>query len=228
MKLNNNTSSIAFLIVFFLTLPILFLSCVKNKDETKRSFDEIFQIKFDLDGTPVTKVYDKGTENEITGLNEGLTTGDALSSKGFAYRPPNAVIDIWLGVSTIKSSDPAASFASFKTLFSPGAKIYDTLYNGGQKETNRVEITYRDKDGEPWSSTKITTSGPPNYRIIKREIIQPGSNFIIATMREVSSANDVPPNGVIVTGTFNCIFYHVDGNETKTIKNGTFTALTFL
>ena len=106
-------------------------------------------------------------------------------------------------------------------MFSPGSKKYDSLrYFNIPNDTNRVELTYIDANGIGWSSTKITKI---NNNIIQ-SISQPGSTFIIRTMKDVVR-NLYGDRGVIIDATFNCILYEINGTRQKTLSKGTLTAI---
>jgi len=214
----------------YLLYTVLIISCASScKKDGKTTptvhFDEIFQINFTIDNIPATKVYPKDSLNILQGYHSDLGNGNYYFGGGGFYK-----LDIKRSIGFQLGSaygalitDPTGSFKAFSTLCSPGSKIYDNMALGSQTQTNRVEFSYYDENGNEWSTTKMDLSDPAHPKPAAGPIQPTGSTFIITDKKDISLDNTTP-DGVIIKGTFNCILYKWGSNDQKTVRDGTFIA----
>jgi len=208
-------------------LLLLSAACHKNEKPAipENHYGEIFSVSFMLDNTQVGKAYSADKINSIQGYTDDQGNGNYYFGGGPAYALDNqGLLQIQLGsaygpVTTKWDS----AFASFVQLCAPGSKIYDVIKWVGQRQMNRVELTYKDPAGDLWSTTKIdATVNPP--KLASPPAQQNGSSFIITYEKQVSLDN-TKNNAVIIKGTFNCILYKYNTYEQKQITKGTFTGI---
>ena len=215
-------------------LSLIFLTTINacKKDNTSPSspspnrFGEIFQISFKLDTTTTSKAYPIDSINDIGGYTWDQGNGYYYFGGGPIYRWFNHWIEFQLGAAYGPiTSNRDSALTSFFNLCSPGNKIYDGIRYAGQKQTNRVEITYVDENGDIWSTVKIDASDPRNPKLAPTPIQQTGSTFVITDEKEVSFINNSKNSSVLIKETFNCILYKYTTYEQKRVTNGSFVAV---
>ncbi len=198
---------------FVLLIAVWITSCKKNVNELDISGN--LHISYKLDRQLITE-----TANDTTGNGNGYKICTTIPSCHFGYGASWGLIGFRLG--QINLSQPQTSFSAFKSLFSKGIKIYDSLQIYGQLNENRVEVFYQDENGKNWSTThlRFDTSG-----WVERTVNQPGSNFMIDEIKEVKVNGQ--PGGVKIKGRFNCTVYEENGTRQKVITDAEFIALIF-
>lgn len=215
-----------------LIVSIFFFStCSKNDTESKgepiNTFNEIFQIHFDLDGKKYDLLINKDSINYGNSNLIQTSPDNYLIASGAFFRiSQKSNYSLLLGSAQGDLlNNWSATYESFKMLMSPGEKKYDSLLYCYQTKFNRVEIKFSDENRSSWATTKWTDIG--NYQIQKM-VDQPGSSFVITEYKEASIGNKNPANksrnnAAIIKGTFNCILYKANSSEKMLLTNGSFT-----
>jgi len=211
------------LILRLLPFTLLFnLSCKDDLPAVKKmTYDVIFQVNFTLDGVQYSKVYGKDTANIAYPMGYNPVNGEEYQARGasFEFKNPFNYFNISIGsIHGTREKDWPAAYESFKSNFAPGDKAFEYLLFNSSTLPNKVEITWRDEQGQDWYSTKYTNTP------YAAEIIQPSGKFTITEMREIK--NELSEEILlIVKGKFNCKLYEWDGPGVKDLEDGSFVAL---
>ena len=126
---------------------------------------------------------------------------------------------------TSMTSNLTFSRAEFEELIHPGSREFGSLgafTTYPQRNSDRVEIAYTDKNGRRWCSTRITEKKTGNGVETTVEIDQKKAEFVVDDIHKFEIAAET--EGYRINGHFSCTLYEVNGKAKKKIK-GDFTGI---
>ncbi len=201
-------------------LPCLLLLTGCKKSEQALTLNANRQITLTLDDRYLEKIYPADESDQSNSYSFCNSAPNCRAGYGAGYQLENDE-EIYFRLGQLSSSQLPVSFEAFKSLFTPGVKTFDSLLVWGQQSSNCVEVFYAEGTGKRWGSTHIKSNSTAGS-MVTRTVNQPGSSFVIESMKEITENN--VPVGVKIKGRFNCILYEEDGIRQKMVKDATFIA----
>jgi hypothetical protein len=107
----------------------------------------------------------------------------------------------------------------FEELIQPGERHFGSLgafTTYPERFPDKVEISYTDKRGKRWSSTRITEKRTNDGIETSVKLDQPHGEFILEDAHKIEIAAET--EGYRLKGKFECTLYEVNGKAKKKIK----------
>jgi|GEM_PF-6783089 len=210
-------------LIIVIVVACIGMSC--KKELSKNLGDQVSIASIDLtsDDENIIKDYAPRQPNEFSQYSFGGFAGNYFGYVSSFRISEKEKIEIRFG--TVLSQNSMLTSKETLMLISPGKKNFGSLgvYSSyPQIKPGCAEIAFTDKKSTRWSSTKITERQTSYGIKTTVEISQPGSEFIIDKVLDITVSDTIP--GYRVTGHFTCRIYEVNGQRTKHLK-GNFSGI---
>lgn len=207
----------------FLLFTLSVFSCHKNSTTPEVTYDEVFQIRFKLDGVEYSKTLKQNELNAVSSVAYDDGQGNATMAHGPLFQLDNG-LELWfhLGYFHIKSGDSTGNLQIVKHLLQIGTRKYKCLSDCDTTVTDGVEMSLMDKGtGAVWYSTRhdLTT-----FQAIPVTDEQKDSHFEIMEVKE-SSTTGYSKNAFIIKGTFGCTIFESQTGVKRVLTEGSFTCI---
>lgn len=203
----------------YIIVALSIASCQKHS--STHTYEDIFQIRFKLDGKEYSKVLKQNELNSVGSVIMPSLPGQTTLTQGptFELGGDYWEIEFLLGYLHNISGDKTGNLQKIRNLLRTGSKQYKCLWCD-TSITDAIEIALIESGtGSKWCTTQIdqTTHKP------KPVNEQNGSSFVVTEVKE-STIDDRA--AFIVKGSFNCNLFSWQTGQTgmkKVLTDGEFT-----